>query len=172
MDSKGKNRMELTHEQRIVAVEQLATDLAAKGWTTKVWTSMSGPNPGVGCEVRAEKDGDVWASLTVTKSGYLSVQKYWDELSKKDIERLCDDATYDGDEPLRPSQQYTKVLDRDAMNGGGRASVLMQRLGFAAGAAAPAAKKPSGPPAKGPPARRGPPVPREPGEDDGEEAPF
>lgn len=159
--------MELSHEQRITAVEQLAHDLAEKGWTTKPWTSTSGPNPGCGCEVRAEPNGDVWASLTVTKGGYLSVQKYSDELSKKDIERLCDDATYPGDEPLRPSPQYTKVLSRDEMNGGGRASVLMQRLGFAAGAT-PAAKKPSGPPTRGPSKKQ--PV-REPGEDD-EQAPF
>ena len=122
--------MELSHEQRIVAVEQLAADLALKGWTTKVWTSTTGPNPGVGCEVRKEKDGSVWASLTVTKSGFLAVQKYSEELSKKQIETLCDDATYDGDEPLRPSQQYTKVLPQSEMDGGGRASVLMQRLGF------------------------------------------
>ena len=43
---------------------------------------------------------------------------------------LCDDATYPGDEPLRPSKEFTKVLSQDELEGG-RASVLMQRLGFA-----------------------------------------
>ena len=154
--------MELSHEQRIVAVEQLAADLALKGWTTKVWTSTTGPNPGVGCEVRKENGGPVWASLTVTKSGFLAVQKYSEELSKKQIETLCDDATYDGDEPLRPSQQYTKVLPQAEMDGGGRASVLMQRLGFSdtKTAAVHAAKNP----VTAMPKRR------KPGEDEG--APF
>jgi hypothetical protein len=153
--------MELTHEQRVVACEQLAADLAAKGWVTKPWKSTSGPNPGAGVEIREEAGGPIWASITVTKAGYLSVQKYWDELSKKDIDRLCDDATYDGDEPLRPSKEYTKVLSQDELEGG-RASSLMQRLGFAPGGAA---KKPAAKVTPKAPVRRGPPVPREPGED-------
>ena len=154
--------MELSHEQRIVACEQLAEDMKMKGWTTKVWKSTSGPNPGVGVEVRKEPDGDVWASITVAKGGFLTVQKYSEELSKKQIETLCDDATYPGDEPLRPSQQYTKILPQDEMNGGGRASALMQRLGFAdtKTAAVHAAKNP----VTAMPKRR------KPGEDEG--APF
>ena len=79
--------MELSHEQRIVACEQLAADLKEKGWQTKPWKSTTGPNPGAGVEVREENNGPIWASITVTKAGYLAVQKYWDELSKKDIER-------------------------------------------------------------------------------------
>lgn len=147
--------MELDHQQRIAACEKLAADLEERGWTTKVWTSTKGPNPGCGVQVQREPEGDVWASVTVTKSGFISFQKVSEELTQKQISKLGDDLTYPGDEkPVRPSPEFTKVLSREMMNGGGRPSGLMQKLGFVDKPVAPHRE-----PKKTHP-------PREPGEDD------
>ena len=67
---KESHDMELTHEQRIVAVETLSKDLQRRLDDSGV-DLHHGPQPGVGCEVRTEPEGDVWASLTITKGGYL-----------------------------------------------------------------------------------------------------
>ena len=123
--------LELDHQQRITACERLAADLGERGWVCKVWTSTKGPNPGCGVQVQKEVDGNVWASVTITKTGFVSFQKISEELTAKQISKLGDDLTYPGDEkPVRPSPEFTKVLPQEQMNGGGKPSGLMAKLGF------------------------------------------
>ena len=123
--------LELDHQQRITACERLAADLGERGWVCKVWTSTKGPNPGCGVQVQKEVDGNVWASVTITKTGFVSFQKISEELTAKQISKLGDDLTYPGDEkPVRPSPEFTKVLPQEQMNGGGKPSRADGQAGF------------------------------------------
>jgi hypothetical protein len=135
----------LTTEERVKACETLATDLEAKGYSAKVWTSPArGVNQaGVGVEVRLGNDPDnVAASVTVGGKGFINFQKVSEALTTKQVNALGDAITYDSNYPVRPSQ-LTKVLAPEKMNGSTYRNPFLVRAGIiTADGAGGAATKP------------------------------
>ena len=128
---------DLSIEQRIKAVEQLAEDLTATDkYVTKVWTSLKNKfgKPGCGVQIAYKNDqGNVIASITVGQKGYVNFQKVVDTLTTKQINELGDDVTYDEAFPVRPSPEFTKFLDQDSMNGATSKSPLLIKAGVISG---------------------------------------
>ena len=112
----------------------------ARDWP-RIWESAAGcvrcgrppraQTPGAACRCRRKWTGTSGRASPLRRPASSSFQKISEELTAKQISKLGDDLTYPGDEkPVRPSPEFTKVLPQEQMNGGGKPSGLMAKLGF------------------------------------------